>query len=195
VSFQGIPGSLAAIILSVVLGLMPAAARADDSQTSLRIDNFQKVSAQLWRGAAPSDDGMKDLASAGVKTVIDLRMNGSGCDKESRTAKKLGIKYVHIPLGYSAPPVDKINQVLKLMTDQQNQPVFVHCRQGADRTGLVCGIYRMMVQGWTFDQTYEEMRGHHFKPWLLSMKHTVQAWEPSQPAAQSAVAQKQKQSL
>jgi len=81
--------------------------------------------------------------------------------------------YIHIPMGFLQPSSDKILSFLKIATDPASQPVFVHCRQGADRTGTFCAIYRRLVQGWTFEQCWPEMRMHHFKPFLASLKKTV----------------------
>lgn len=194
-SYQVLQSCCAVLILSVVLGLCPAAALAEETACAPGISNFQKVSPTLWRGAAPSAKGLTDLARSGAKTVIDLRKPGSGATRESRDAAKLGLNYFQIPIGYCAPSVEKINQFLKIVTDHQYQPVFIHCRQGCDRTGTVVGIYRMLVEGWSFKQAYGEMREHHFKPWMLSLKRAVADWEPSAPVAQSKVAEKQERSL
>ncbi len=170
-----------ALILSVVLFTAPAFALASDTDKVVEIPNFQVVSNELWRGSAPSEADLALLAKRGLKTVVNLRKPGASTTKEEAVAKKLGLKYVHIPMGFGTPSPKSINQFLAVVTNPVNQPVYVHCRQGADRTGAVVGIYRMLVQGWSFDKTYSEMRTHHFKPWLLTMKHTVAGWEPISP--------------
>lgn len=191
--------NLSMVALLIALNVVPIqAASAGESSTkdadNIKIANFEKVSKALWRGAAPGNRGMDDLARAGARTVIDLRMGD--CTKESADAQKHGLKYFHIPVGYGTPTVDKVNQFLGIVTTAKYQPVFIHCRQGADRTGTFVGIYRMAVEGWSFDQAYEDMREHHFKPWMFSLKHATATWEPARGAnAQSQVAQKQGRSL
>ncbi len=184
------------IVLGVLAGLAALPAQAGGNDAVRSVDNFQVVSKALWRGAAPSEKGMHELARGGVKTVVDLRMSRGASAKESALAGRLGINYVHLPMGYLTPSVEKVNQFLRIVMNPQNQPVYVHCAQGADRTGTLVGIYRMLVQGWSFDRVYEEMRGHHFKPWLLGLKHTVAQWEPAagQPGA-SKVAEHSEPSL
>jgi protein tyrosine phosphatase (PTP) superfamily phosphohydrolase (DUF442 family) len=180
--------SIAVVILNAVLAPCLPAAFAETSTHCRDIPNFQKVCKELYRGAAPSESQIVELSNEGVKTIVDLRMSES--PEESQAAQKAGMKYLSIPMGFGTPSMEKINQFLAIATDPKMQPVFVHCRQGADRTGVMVGIYRMMVNGWTFDQTYAEMREHHFKPWLQNMKHTVAAWEPSASptSGESAVA-------
>lgn len=113
------------------------------------------------------------MAKDGVKTIIDLRMTGVGTINEEAETKHLGMNYVHIPMTLLPPNKEQVAQFLSVVNKPANLPVFVHCRQGADRTGTLVAIYRRKVQGWDFDKTYAEMREHHFKPFLLGMKDLV----------------------
>lgn len=137
------------------------------------ISNFDIVSEGLWRGAAPSNQALQKLQESGVKTIVDLRMAGPGAAEEANNAKKLGIKYIHIPLGFMGPSLFKVAQFLNIVNDPANQPVFVHCRYGADRTGALVAVFRVIHDHWSFNQAYSEMRSHHFKPWLASLKRMV----------------------
>jgi len=51
----------------------------------------------------------------------------------------------------------KVLEFLKIVTNPQRQPVFVHCRRGADRTGVMIAVYRVVRQGWSRDAAVEEM--------------------------------------
>lgn len=137
------------------------------------IANFDQVSGSVFRGAAPGHDGMARLAATGFKTVVDLRMNGLGTLMEEREAKELGLNYVHMPLTFNKPSLDKVAHFMNIIQDKKNQPVFVHCRHGADRTGTLFGIMRLTQDKWSFDRTYQEMREHHFKPWFQNLKNMV----------------------
>lgn len=163
----------------IILSSAPVAVQAQALDTEAiavqpAIDNFACVSADILRGAAPSDAAIGHLFKRGIKTVIDLRMNGEGCEHEKTVVDECGMKYVHIPMGFTRPKVEQIVAFLRVVNNQNNQPVFVHCRQGADRTGTLIGIYRILFQHWSYAQVYSEMREHHFKPWLAGMKKTVQ---------------------
>lgn len=138
------------------------------------VPNFEKVSNGIWRGSAPSESALATLAQGGVKTVIDLRLDGPGARKESDDVKHLGLKYYHFPLGFNKPESTELRDILAVATNPVNQPVYIHCRQGADRTGTIVGLYRRLWLGWSFKQTYNEMRLHHFKPWLFTLKRTVE---------------------
>jgi protein tyrosine phosphatase (PTP) superfamily phosphohydrolase (DUF442 family) len=138
-----------------------------------KIDNFQQVSPMLCRGAQPSDDDLAALANFGVKTIIDLRSPGKSVDHEEAQAAKLGLKFVKIPMFCSAPTETQVKTFLGVVNDERSGLCYVHCLYGADRTGTMVGIYREVVQNWSFDQTYKEMRDHNFKPYLLPFRQAV----------------------
>ncbi len=71
-------------------------------------------------------------------------------------------------------PDDKdIEQVLATINDPENQPVLVHCKKGADRTGVVIAIYRITHNGWTSQQAKAEANRYGMKPWQLGMKDYI----------------------
>ena len=51
----------------------------------------------------------------------------------------------------------EVVRFLKIVTDPNRTPAFVHCQRGADRTGTMCAIYRVAVQGWSKDEAIAEM--------------------------------------
>lgn len=175
------------IFLRVFIGLMlvlytsyaaplavPAAPVEIASDQNLpSIYNFGQVSTKVWRGSLPNDKSLHDLAKSGIKTIIDLRYDGSGCKHEEQLANKLGLKYIHMPVGFGKLTTQEIISFLKVVVNPSNLPVYIHCRQGADRTGSLIASYRIVVENWTFDKAYKEMRSYHFKPWLFSMKKSV----------------------
>ncbi|MDZ4836268.1 MAG: tyrosine-protein phosphatase [Candidatus Melainabacteria bacterium] len=141
----------------------------------ISIANFQQVNGTILRGAAPSEKNLRLLAKSGVKTILDLRMSGPAVTHESALAHELGFNYVHVPLGFTSPNTPEMTRILAVLNEADKQPVYVHCRQGADRTGMTIGMYRRIHDKWEFKQTYGEMRKHHFKPVLLGMKSAVKS--------------------
>ena len=117
------------------------------------IPNFHKVSDDLYRGAQPTKDGMKELEKFGIKTVVNLRSLHSDKDELENTQ----LNYTHIKMTPLDPEMDDIILFLDIITDSNNTPVFVHCQHGADRTGVMCAIYRVIEQGWTKEYAVEEM--------------------------------------
>ena len=117
------------------------------------LPNFHKVSDDLYRGAQPTAEGMKQLEKLGIKTVINLRSMHSDRDE----IKDAELAYEHINMTTRNVEENDVIRFLRIVTDSSQTPVFVHCQHGADRTGTMCAIYRIAVQGWSKDEAVEEM--------------------------------------
>ncbi len=115
--------------------------------------NLHKVSDDLYRGAQPTAEGMKQLKKLGVKTVVNLRSIHSDSDE----IKGTGLAYEHINMTPLSIEDRYVVRFLRIVTDSNCTPVFVHCQYGADRTGTMCAIYRIAVQGWSKENAIEEM--------------------------------------
>ncbi len=126
------------------------------------ITNVYEVTTNLYRGAQPTAEGMKQLKAMGIKTVINLRVLHSDRDEVAGT----GLKSVRFEMEPWHAEEDEVVKFLKVVSDTNNLPAFVHCQRGADRTGTMCAMYRIVVCGWTKQQAIEEMRegGFHFSP-------------------------------
>jgi len=117
------------------------------------LPNLHKVSKDLYRGAQPTTEGMKQLEKMGIKTVINLRAMHSDRDEIKGTA----LAYEHINMTTLNIEDKDVIHFLQIVTDPNRTPAFVHCQHGADRTGTMCAIYRIAVQGWSKEEAIEEM--------------------------------------
>ncbi|MFH1717741.1 MAG: tyrosine-protein phosphatase [Planctomycetota bacterium] len=117
------------------------------------LPDLHKVSDNLYRGAQPSAKGMRQLEEMGVKTVVNLRSAHSDSDELEGTA----LTYERIGLTTRGPNTEDVVRFLRIVTDDSRTPVFVHCQHGADRTGTMCAIYRIAVEGWSKEEAIEEM--------------------------------------
>jgi len=105
---------------------------------------------------------MKQLKALDIRTVINLRAWHSDQDRVAGT----GLKSVRFEMEPWHGDEAEAVRFLKVVTDTNNLPVFVHCERGADRTGMMCAMYRMVVCGWPKPQAIEEMKngGFGFNP-------------------------------
>ena len=118
------------------------------------IPNLHKVSQTLYRGGRTTEAGYLKLKEMGVQTIISLRyFHNARLD-----AKKAGLKYIRIPTHAWLPIQRNIKRFLREATDKKNGVVFVHCKHGSDRTGMMVAAYRIAIQGWTVDKALDEMR-------------------------------------
>jgi protein tyrosine/serine phosphatase len=116
------------------------------------VPNFYKVTDTLYRGAQPTAEGMFRLKKLRIKTVVNLRSLHSDKDEIG----DIDLIYEHIRMIWH-PNEEEVVQFLQIVTDTKRAPVFVHCMQGADRTGVMCAIYRVAVCGWTKEEAISEM--------------------------------------
>jgi protein tyrosine/serine phosphatase len=133
---------------------------ADDSAgeaTYPELPNFHRVDEHLYRGAQPAEGGIARLKSLGVRTIVNLRGETSLVTLEAREAQEAGLRYFSVPMrGLGRPTDEQLKRILGLIDQSDNWPVFVHCKAGQDRTGLVVACQRIARAGWTAERAIHE---------------------------------------
>lgn len=169
-----------------IASLTAVSALADSHGQNL--PNFQKVDNQVYRGGQPTSDGFKNLAKLGIKTVVDLRLIGEHSQaEEQKIVTGLGMRYVSIPMHGMATPDDKqVAAVQALFADTASGPVFVHCKRGADRTGMVVAVYRISHDRWENKRALEEARDYGMSFFQRALQHYVRDYRPLPPALAEA---------
>jgi protein tyrosine/serine phosphatase len=163
------------IFAATILASSLAMARAQSIETQYKeLPNFHQVNARLYRGGQPKVGGLKKLAALGVKTVIDLRGEDERKAEEEREARSLGMKFFNLPLSLGGRPSrERIAQALALIDAPENQPVFLHCRKGADRTGVVVAAYRITHDHWTAAEAQREADQYGMAWWQHGKKDFI----------------------
>lgn len=122
------------------------------------LPNLHQVSPVIFRSAQPRDGAQAALDALGIRSVISLRA--------SEDAAKLlpHARRIHAPIESWDVDHAEVLRALKALLDPANQPVLLHCRHGADRTGTVIAAYRMLVENWSAEAAIAEMRegGYHY---------------------------------
>jgi hypothetical protein len=130
-----------------------------DVITKQLIPDFAEVTPTLYRGAQPRKHGFETLAKMGVQIVIDLRGDRDG---ERKEVTSLGMQYVPMHWECSFPKDKTFADFLTLIRKNPGKKIFVHCRVGDDRTGMMIAAYRMAEQGWSPKQAMKEMTEYGF---------------------------------
>ena len=120
------------------------------------IPNFGQVTPTLYRGGQPSAEGLEALARMGIAIVVD-----TGRSRHDETLiKKLGMTYISLPW-FCPFPKDKVFvRFIEITRENPGKKIFVHCRLGDDRTGMMIAAYRMGQEHWTAKDAMQEM--HEF---------------------------------
>ena len=132
-------------------------ANHDNSGTHMHdkfIPQFGEVSPTLFRGGQPKKGGFEELAKMGIRIVVDLRGDRKS---EREEVTRLGMQYVPLHWQCSFPNDGIFASFLALVRTNPGKKIFVHCRVGDDRTGMMVAAYRMGDEGWSAESAEKEM--------------------------------------
>ncbi|OHB42556.1 MAG: hypothetical protein A2Y13_04545 [Planctomycetes bacterium GWC2_45_44] len=113
-------------------------------------NNFRVVtSGKCYRSGQMSyKEICKAISQYKIRTIVNL----TGIHEESwyleevKAAHEFGVKHVDIKLSSDKLPSPK--EISGLLQALQNgpYPILIHCKVGADRSGLACAIYRNIIE-------------------------------------------------
>jgi tyrosine-protein phosphatase SIW14 len=149
------------------------------------VGNLFRVSDDLYRGAQPTTEGFRGLQKLGIKTIVNLRAFHS--DKKKLRGR--GLSYERIRFVVWHPEREDVVRFLKIVNDPERTPVFIHCRRGADRTGMIAAIYRICVQGWSKRDAIDEMTrgGYGFAPVWSHLADYIEALDVEELRRQAGI--------
>ena len=132
------------------------------------VSNFGRVDDRLYRGAQPTAAGFAALKAMGIRTVVRLSLGEEGSAAEKNDVESLGMSFTNLPWSsVREPNTDLVLAFLKLMRDNPERKIFVHCKAGADRTGVMVALYRIAFDRWTAAQAIDEMKAFHYRVLFL----------------------------
>lgn len=160
----------------IPLLLLVACAHAQPSPV---VTNLKQVRPNVWRMGQPETQAQwAQLAkqfSGRQATVIKLNFASEGSDEYGRLA---GFRVLEYPIEPRTDTLDPISTVLLKPDTEQMRNIedeirnipkhddgrvwLIHCVHGEDRTGLVVGMVRVLVDGWTKERAFQEMRDNGF---------------------------------
>ena len=126
------------------------------------VPNLHRVAPGLYRSAQPTAAGMKNLESLGIRTVINLRFFGT--DEDVARDTKLQLAHVRMLTWHITD--EHVIDVMRELRRSENGPFLIHCHHGADRTGLMSALYRVLEQNWSTADALDELvnGGYGFHP-------------------------------
>ncbi|KVA72886.1 protein-tyrosine-phosphatase [Burkholderia ubonensis] len=128
-----------------------------------RLDNLHRITPSLYRSALLSREDVPELQKLGIRKVISFRAFHS--DERILAGTQITMQRIPINTWYIRDE-DMVAALRALRDADRDGPVLIHCQHGADRTGLVSALYRMVYQGWTREQALDELQhgGYGFHP-------------------------------
>jgi protein tyrosine phosphatase (PTP) superfamily phosphohydrolase (DUF442 family) len=109
---------------------------APEKVAAEHLPNPWRLHPKVISGGLPEGDAaFKELADLGVKTVISV----DGARPDVATAKKHGLRYVHLPHGYDGVPELRAKELAKAVRDLPG-PIYIHCHHGKHRSPAAAAV-------------------------------------------------------
>jgi protein tyrosine phosphatase (PTP) superfamily phosphohydrolase (DUF442 family) len=147
------------------------------------IENLFKVTDRIYSGGIPAREaGFDELRRLGVQTIISV----DGARPAADVARRMGLRYVHIPVGYDGIGDRPALQIAKAVRDLP-APVFIHCHHGRHRGPTAAAIACMATEGWPNERAAEWMRLAGTSEDYPGLFRTVRTFHPPDPAQLDAI--------
>lgn len=116
--------------------------------------NLHQIDNQLFRSAQPQAKHIDQIKALGIKTIISFRAFHSDKNLLGNT----DIELINIPINTWSINDSHVIQTLNAIERAKKRGnVLIHCQHGADRTGLMSAMYRMVQQGWSKEEALKEL--------------------------------------
>jgi protein tyrosine phosphatase (PTP) superfamily phosphohydrolase (DUF442 family) len=103
------------------------------------LHNVFRITDKIYSGNSPEgNEGFQSLQSLGIKTVISV----DGARPDVERARKFGLRYVHIPIGYNGVPRDRALQIARAVRELPG-PFYIHCHHGQHRGPTAAAVARL----------------------------------------------------
>jgi protein tyrosine/serine phosphatase len=137
-----------------------------------RAMTIHEVAPGIYRGAQPRTNAdYEQLRKLGIKTVLNLRKRDrSAIAAEAKKLSSMGIEHRHVPMDYFPRRDGSVPRAIQVMSDPSLRPIYVHCKHGRDRTGLVIALHRVGHEGWAHHHAYREMTEHGFDHRIIGLR-------------------------
>jgi protein tyrosine phosphatase (PTP) superfamily phosphohydrolase (DUF442 family) len=130
--------------------------------------DFYEVSPGIYRGGRLDEAGVKRLGKLGIKTILNLESDKQAVATERAWAKATSITQISSPMSGGWTPNDRqVDELLATLADPAKHPIYVHCKKGMDRTGVIVALHRVFNENWTPKAAARERDAIGFNGWLL----------------------------
>lgn len=137
--------------------LSPQGERTRDSSWATKVEssslrNLYKLNDSIYRSAQPGSSAIELMTSLGIKTILNLRNDRS--DIAIFHSSFFQTQQIKMRAGNFTDA--EIISSLRMIKNAP-KPILVHCRYGADRTGVVLAMYLIIFENWTKEKALDEL--------------------------------------
>lgn len=151
------------------------------------------VPGEVYRSNQPTAAEITEYAARyNIRTIVNLRGRAEGAawyEEEATAADRLGLTLVDFPMQADRPlDMNGASELVAILRDAP-RPILIHCRSGADRTGLASVIYLARVANTDEEAAEGQLSlrfGHIGIPFLSPTYAMDESWEEMEKVAGSA---------
>lgn len=141
--------------------------------------NLQQPRFNIYTAGQPTDEGFKEIADMGVKTVINVLPEKECLPEEPGIVEKYHMAYAQVPFETSGFKMDTIREFGKLL-DMKEKPILIHCSTG-NHVGGMWFAYRVLIEKAALGPALKEARRIGLKPeledslfnWVLNQQQQI----------------------
>ncbi len=159
---------MARMLLALISPLLflPAPALAEPpTQTTETLQPFECGSVKklhtlggVFLAGQPAPADFEHVKNAGIRTVINLRLEDELEWNEKALVKELGLSYVSIPFKTPESLTDAVfDEARAVLNDAEQKPILLHCAS-ANRVGAVWLVHRVLDGGITYEEALAEAK-------------------------------------
>lgn len=110
----------------------------------------------VFSGGVPEGaEGFETLAAMGIRTVISV----DGAAPDLAEAKRHGLRYIHLPIGYNGFADARGDELARATRDSLGDgPVYIHCHHGKHRSAGAAGTVAVALGWMTPEEAVARMR-------------------------------------
>ncbi|MEZ6112769.1 MAG: cytochrome c [Pirellulaceae bacterium] len=141
------------------------------------IHNLVRISDHIYSGSEPHGEvAFESLATLGVKTIVSV----DGARPDLEAAKRHGLRYVHIPIGYNGIHAEA-GKALARVAREADGPLYIHCHHGQHRGPAAAAVACMAADGRSGAQALEILKTAGTGDQYTGLWRDVENYQPPGP--------------
>jgi protein tyrosine phosphatase (PTP) superfamily phosphohydrolase (DUF442 family) len=148
-------GFCSSLLVVLALWAPPPPSMSDGVAKDLEgLHNVVAYHEGFWSGGVPEGKaGFEQLRSMGVKTIISV----DGAVPDLELAKSMGMRYVHLPIGYDGFDDARKAELVRAVRDLP-KPSYLHCHHGKHRSAGAAAAVAVSLGWMTNEQAAARMK-------------------------------------
>lgn len=153
-------------------------------QLQLSGNYHEVVAGEFYRSNQPTPTRLQRYRQdQHIRAVLNLRGTAPGAswyEAEHKAAEDLGLTLIDFPMSDSEVlPPERVDALVRIMMEAP-KPLLVHCKAGADRSGLASALYLLRIAHTAPEVAERQLSivyGHFPVPWLSRAWPMDVSWE------------------